>query len=241
MQAVKELGRKLKIKYYFRLFHNFPKQRLKVPKSNWNPPEKNLDPPLLTCIENFTDEIENLNVLSEVRNLPRSEFDILKRLSQNRNLVIKKADKGSATVIMDKKHYLTEGYRQLNNPLHYKRIPQPLYPEIAPKMVNILKKMKDESHITDKEFKLLLPPSEPRARRFYMLPKTHKPLESWTIPKKMPPGRPIVSDCNSISKNIAGLIDYHLKSYATQHPSYIKNTYDFITKIQNLSVPQIPS
>ena len=208
-----------------------------MPKSNWDPPEKNLDPLLLTCINNFTQEIENLNVISEKRNLPKPEFNMLKQLSENSNLVIKKSDKGSSTVVMDKKHYLTEGYRQLNNSLHYERIPQPLYPQIAPKMAIILKKMKDENHITEKEFKFLLPPSEPRARRFYMLPKIHKPLECWTIPHKMPPGRHIVSDCNSISKNIAGLIDYHLKRYAIQHPSYIKNTYDFVDKIRNLSIP----
>ena len=72
------------------------------------------------------------------------------------------------------------------------------------------------------------PPTKPRDHRFYMPPKTHKPVESWTIPNKMPPGRPIVSDCNSTRKNIAGFIDYHLKCYANQHPLYIKNTYDLI-------------
>lgn len=80
-----------------------------MPKSNWNPPEKNLDPLLLTCINNFTEEIENLNVISEKRNIPKPEFDMLKQLSENSDLVIKKSDKGSSTVIMDKKHYLAEG------------------------------------------------------------------------------------------------------------------------------------
>jgi hypothetical protein len=48
-------------------------------------------------------------------------------------------------------------------------------------MATILKKIKDEKHITEKEFNFLSP-SEPIARRFYMLPKIHKPLECWTIP-----------------------------------------------------------
>ena len=53
----------------------------------------------------------------------------------------------------------------------------------------------------------------------------------------MPPGRPtcIVSDCNSISKNIAGFIDYHIQCYANQHPTSI---YDFIDKIRNVSIPE---
>ena len=61
-----------------------------------------------------------------------------KEISDYYEEVIKKSDKGSSTVIMDKKHYLTEGYRQLNNSLHYERIPQPLCPQIAPKMAIIL-------------------------------------------------------------------------------------------------------
>ena len=40
----------------------------------------------------------------------------------------------------------------------------------------------------------------------------------------MPPGRPIVSDCDSISKT---LLD-----------SYIKNTYDCIEQIINVSIPE---
>ena len=197
-----------------------------------------MDPLLIKCIDNFTSEIENLNVIHEKPSLSKSESDALQQLSKNRNIVIKKSDKGSAIVIMDRHHYLAEGYRQLNNPKHYKRIPQPVHTAIKPRMIEILRKMKYELIITDKELNFLLPPTKPRDRRFYMLPKTHKPLESWTIPNKMPPGRPIVSDCNSISKNIAGFIDYHLKCYANQHPSYIKNTYDFIDKIRNVSIPE---
>ena len=173
--------------------------------------------------------------------LSKSESDTLQQLSKNRNIFIKKSDKGSAIVIMDRHHYLAEGYRQLNNPQHYKRIPQPVHTTIKPRLIEILRKMKHEFIITDKELNFLLPPpppTKPRERRLYMLPKTHKPLEYWTTPNKMPPGRRIVSDCYSISKNIAGFIDYHLKCYANQHPSYIQNTYDFIDNIRNVSIPE---
>ncbi|KAK2143668.1 hypothetical protein LSH36_823g02003 [Paralvinella palmiformis] len=52
----------------------------------------------------------------------------------------------------------------------------------------------------------------------------------------MPPGRPIVSDCN-LSKNVASFIDSILKPPAMKHPSYIKNTYDFVDKIAKLVIP----
>ena len=70
-----------------------------------------------------------------------------------------------------------------------------------------------------------------------MLPKIHKPPSEWTIPNKMPKGRPIISDCNSISEKVAEYIDNHLKLKASQHPSYIKNTYDFIDKIKDVLIP----
>lgn len=70
-----------------------------------------------------------------------------------------------------------------------------------------------------------------------MLPKIHKAANNWTVPGKMPPGRPIVSDCNSESKKVGSFIDSYLKPKATRHPSYIKNTYDFVSKIANLVIP----
>ena len=42
--------------------------------------------------------------------------------------------------------------------------------------------------ITSRQFNYLCPPDEPRPRRFYMLPKIHKPPSEWTIPNKMPKG-----------------------------------------------------
>ena len=161
----------------------------------------------------------------------------MQQLKNNKNLIIKKADKGSATVIMDKASYLSEGHRQLGNPLHYKDISEPIYPHTALKITEILKTLLHLGHISQKQFKFLSPPEEPRPRYFYMLPKIHKPRDSWIIPDKMPPGRPIVSDCNSVSKNVAGYVDSHLKRYAVSHPSYIKDTCDFVSKISNLFIP----
>ena len=66
---------------------------------------------------------------------------------------------------MDRHHYLAEGYRQLNNPQHYKRIPQPVHTTIKPRLIEILRKMKYELIISDKELNFLLPPTKPRDRR----------------------------------------------------------------------------
>ena len=45
-----------------------------------------MDPLLLKCIDNFTSEIENLNVIHEKPSLSKSESDALQQLSDKRNI-----------------------------------------------------------------------------------------------------------------------------------------------------------
>ena len=130
-------------------------------------------------------------------------------LSKNRDIVLKKVDKGSITVGMDRSTYLQEGHRQLNNPQHYRKLDQPIYMEKAKKITEILRLMLYKKIITNRQFGYLCPPDEPRPRRFYILPKIHKPPSEWTIPSKMSKGRPIISDCNSVSENAGEYIDRH--------------------------------
>ena len=53
----------------------------------------------------------------------------------------------------------------------------------------------------------------------------------------MPEGRPIVADCGSETDRICEFIDYFLKPLSTDHPSYIKDTYHFVSKIRGQIVP----
>ena len=53
----------------------------------------------------------------------------------------------------------------------------------------------------------------------------------------MPEGRPIVGDCSTESRRVSDLIDYYLKPLFMKHPSYVKDSYDFITKIRNQNIP----
>ena len=240
MEAIREFGRKLKIKYFFRYERNSysKNQKTFTYKSNWVPADKVTDPDLLECISNYTKEIGDLNIFKEKSNLSSSERVTLNRLRRNKNIVFKKADKGSVIVIMDKNGYIAEGTRQLNNTAHYEKLDAPIYPNTAKLVSAILHKLKSSGVISEKQLNYLLPPAEPRPRYFYMLPKIHKEATYWTVPNQMPPGRPIVSDCNSETKKVSSFIDNYLKRYATCHPSYIKNTYDFVDKIKNLTLPK---
>lgn len=233
VQAVHAFGRKLKLNNYFSGLPtqlNFHKSEF-TKKSTWTPKDDKIDKPVLSCLSNIFNEIQNLSIQPEAKNLDLKEYKEIDSLQNNKNIVIKKADKGSAVVIMQRAHYITEGYRQLNNLSHYKQIDAPLFQNNSVKISSILKDLFNSNRITKKELEFLSPPDNPRPRRFYMLPKIHKDKNTWPIPNYMPPGRPIVSDCSSESDNIAKFIDAYIKPKANIHPSYIKNTYDFLDKV----------
>lgn len=91
-------------------------------------------------------------------------------------------------------------------------------------------------YITTKQTTYLYGPDPPHPRLFYPLPEIQKDPESWTIPSKINLGRPIVCNCDSESYQIAEYIDHHLKLLSTKHPSYVKDTYEFVNKLSNLTV-----
>lgn len=171
-------------------------------------------------------------------NLNRGESQALLQLAKNKHIIIKPADKGSAIVIMDRAQYTQEAYRQLNNTAHYRKLNAPMYPDTAQEIHRIIQTLVENKHITKKQGFYLRGEDNPRPRIFYLLPKIHKSPESWSVPYEVPPGRPIISDCNSESYRIAEYLDFYLNPLSTKHNSYIKDTYDFIHKIKNARIPQ---
>ena len=87
----------------------FKHQELKLP-SKFNPPK----PSMLEHIQ----EILNDRILTHnpskgrPRNLTNKQYHLLEELQKNNSIVIKKADKGSNIVIMDREFYVKEAHRQ---------------------------------------------------------------------------------------------------------------------------------
>ena len=50
------------------------------------------------------------------------------------------------------------------------------------------------------------------------------------------PGRPIVSSCNSPTEKISMMLDIILQPYVLETKSYIRDTGDFLNKVQNLEL-----
>lgn len=187
-------------------------------------------------IDAFPARYEKMIRLNDADNLTREERDSLLALGRNRELLIKPADKGGATVLMNKENYIREAERQLKNDKYYKKLEVPIYTENVPRIQRILSEMLEQEFISKDQYAYLTGPTEIKNRTFYLLPKIHKKPETWPQPGKMPEGRPIVSDVNSETYRISELIDHYINPLATKHETYIKNTYDFIEKVRNYAV-----
>ena len=82
-----------------------------------------------------------------------------------------------------------------------------------------------EKRILERETFCFLQPRNVRTSRFYILPKIHKPGIL---------GRPIVSSSGAPTGKISYFVDHHLNPLVRKIPSHIKDTNDFLLKLQQL-------
>lgn len=170
-------------------------------------------------------------------NLTVAQRKILKELSDNQNIVIKPSDKAGSIVVMNRESYVDECFRQLSDTKYYIEIPSPIFMQNVPLIARLVDNLLSFNFITPKQHAYFTSPPDPRPRHFYVLPKVHKDRSSWPSPH-MPPGRPIVSDVGSECYNISQYIDSWLLPLSKNHASYLKDTYDFLTKVVNAEVPK---
>lgn len=234
---IQNYHRKIKLAVYFKDSDYTDKPPFTAP-SEWTPFLDELPPEVGILIR------EDLRVLKqhfitkkEKYNISLEEARALQELRQTKHIVIKPADKGSAVVILSREQYVFEVQRQLQDAEYYHKLDKPMYPETIPMVKTIVESLKRKKFINGKQKKYLIGDSQPRERRFYILPKIHKDPDKWTVPFQIPPGRPIVSDCNSETYFTAEYIDFYLNPLSVKHPAYIKDTYHFLDLVHNLRLP----
>jgi len=165
------------------------------------------------------------------QNLSLAEKSAINSLKDNPDIVIKAADKGSAVVIQNRTDYIKEGIRQLSDGKFYSEVPYDLTDIHNNEVHTLVDKLFQNKEISQKcaDYLRIL---KPRTPQLYLLPKIHKN----TFPV---PGRPIVSANNSPTERISQLVDHFLQPLVSNTKSYVKDTTDFLNKIQN--VPQLPT
>ena len=120
LKAASQFGRRIKL---IRNFHyNKMRREPFIPKSDWTPSDERVPKDILQPISDMENEIRKLPIPKFKPNLTVQETKAIETLRMNSNLVIKPADKGSATVLMDRDNYIPECNRLLSNTNHYLEI-----------------------------------------------------------------------------------------------------------------------
>ena len=150
-------------------------------------------------------------------------------MKNDKNIVIKGADKGSAVVVWEREDYIKEAEKQLGDSDVYKEVPDDLEPLISTihRKIEKIRTRGDLKKETVKYFEV----KDPKFARFYLLPKIHKRLNNV-------PGRPVISNCGYYTENISVFLDFHLQPLAQAVKSYIKDTNDFLNELRSL--PKLP-
>ena len=87
--------------------------------------------------------------------------------------MLKKADKGSAMVVMKTTDYLKEGYRQLSDVAFYTQIQNDPTIEVSQRITKALAIMKNKGLISEDNFEYLMP-NNTTIDHFHLLPRIHK-------------------------------------------------------------------
>ena len=230
-----EFCQRMTIKWHFRnesseSFSTIPAFRS---KSSWKPPtgHPNLEV-FLSIVEKELSE--DIGTSLRYSNLSTDEWKAIRSLTDDRSIVIKKADKGSAVVVWERNDYIKEAERQLGDRSMYQKVnfKEKFLCELVDKSNSSFKELKRMMCISDKTLKYFTCEFKKATNlgKFYLLPKLHKRLENI-------PGKPIISNCGAPTEKVSEFLDFHLKSIMQNGGSYIKDSKDFKRKIKNIDIP----
>ena len=230
---IKKFGRRVKLRDHFGITDT-NKPAFKS-ESSWEPAKNHHT--VETFLEDFTRKVnteltgatDDENRRTQARNLNKSELEALEEIKQMNDLVVTKADKGGAVVLQDVGNYITEANRQLSDQPFYKKMGANPTDEHAALVSNAIDDLKHRELI-DARTAEKLKPVNPSTPKMYFLPKVHKEKFS---------GRPVVSSIGCHTEKVSSYVEHHLQPLNQSLPSYVKDSTDFIKKIEAL--PEEPN
>ena len=227
LRDFEQFARRMRLQYIFHGQNNEPHPFLV--KSNWMPPVQP-SVALESYLENVKAQLAEITVTKPRNNLSRDEIMAIFELKNNSAINLKKADKGTTTVIMNKTEQIKEAQVQLDNRDHYKPLKTPIVKNTQEKVNKIINRMHRGKHIDDMTKKWFIQtPYPPRIPIFYTLTKIHKPI---------PVGRPIISGFDGPTERISSFVDTLPQPIAQTQLSYIKDTTDFINFLEKTKIGQ---
>ena len=128
---------------------------------------------------------------------------------------------------MDVEKYISEANRQLSDKRNYKKLQEDPMLQHRNLVSDTIDRFKEEN-LLSKKLADGLKSVNPKPPKFYISPKIHKEIN---------PRRPVINSINCHTSEISRFGDHHLQPLVKEIPSYIKDTNDFINKIDNFAVP----
>lgn len=241
---MEEFGRKLRLLEHFngRNEQNTDNSLVRN-KSNFVP-QMTEDKYLSTFLEATTKYHEHLNGdTAQKSNIAKNEWEALHSLQNDNSIVIKEADKGGTTVIMDSTFYKQKLSELLSEEENYIDLGVTNKDDrVIKKVENVVRKHGQQ--LTDKE-KNYIKNFAWRTSNFYGLPKIHKSksikdavaTQNAEYIKLSPDAaqdlkfRPIVAGPCSPTHRLSNVIDLVLKPLCKHVPSYIRDDLDFLNQI----------
>lgn len=215
-------------------------------KPLWFPPPQPYDKHITQYIDDITRKATD-NILKSIpctTSIDSLLNRTLRTLKNNKNIVIKPADKNLGVVILDSSTYAAMCLKHLNDTCTYARVHdyQPL--RLFAKLSRILfsyKKLYKQSECSvslnpsrsDLANSLLQLKDSPllRVPPFYVLPKIHKTLIHPI------PGRPIVSSINSVTYYTSLYLHSQLLPIVNLIPTICTSTLQLISDLSSLVIP----
>ena len=158
-------------------------------------------------------------------NLTKAQSQAIRELKRDRDHIVLTADKGVAMVIMDMQDYINKFNNLLYQPT-YRAISWDPNNTIKNKLINILKRVKNQTGLDSVTYKSICPTCCV-SLEFYGLPKIHK-LDT--------PLRPIVSSCESVTYGVAKELNKILKPLVGKSPHHINSPHDFVEHVKKFTL-----
>ncbi|XP_014676727.1 PREDICTED: uncharacterized protein LOC106816618 [Priapulus caudatus] len=181
-------------------------------------------------------------------NITKEEKSAIFKLKREPSIMILPADKGKATVVVDKDDYEKQVNTMLSDVKTYGKLKKDPTTKYKSKLVAILQRLKREDKITEAQYKFLYPTAE-NVPRIYCTPKIHKEGN---------PYRPIVDYTGSIAYNLSksladllaplvGTTEHHIKNSTElaeelktirMKPDEISFSHDVVSLFTNTPIPE---
>lgn len=218
----KNFNRRLQLTHYFSLQgRKFNENRCTtfMPQSDWLPEctDKHID---AFTSELFSHTVDLVKKPLHHHNLNEAEWLALKRLKNNKEIIIKPADKGGGIAVLNRNDYISKIDSMLNDQKVYERVytdDTQLIKNEADQLIHQCSK-----YLSKKQIRYLTE-FEPRTPIFYGLPKLHK--QNWPL-------RPVVSQTNGPTSRLNEYADKLLEVAEKHVVDLLKDSTGFLNHLQ---------